>query len=94
MDLTLYILYLFVGWLEDLTGNWNMSFRFLGLLSTISFVLCLSIPLVERWWCYYKETKSDHLKDKQTNLEEINANIRGMEKKTLSASKREVYHWQ
>ena len=71
MDLTLYILYLFVGWLEDLTGNWNMSFRFLGLLSTISFVLCLSIPLVERWWCYYKETKSDHLKDKQTNLEEI-----------------------
>ena len=48
-----------------------MSFRFLGLLSTISFVLCLSIPLVERWWCYYKETKSDHLKDEQTNLEEI-----------------------
>jgi hypothetical protein len=24
----------------------------------------------------------------------LNANIRGMEKKTLSASKREVYHWQ
>ncbi|KAL5020978.1 hypothetical protein ScPMuIL_000133 [Solemya velum] len=37
-----------VGWLEDATGNWDMSFRFAGLLSLMAGLVVLSEPLVLR----------------------------------------------
>jgi len=48
--------FLFTGWLEDVTGNWEMSFYFVGLCSAICFLLCLFETVIERWWCCHKES--------------------------------------
>ncbi|KAL5022253.1 hypothetical protein ScPMuIL_001408 [Solemya velum] len=36
----------FVGWLEDATGNWDMSFRFAGMLKLLAGIVFLCEPLI------------------------------------------------
>lgn len=40
-----------VGWLEDVTGSWDMSFRYAGILGLLAFLLLLIEPFMERIWC-------------------------------------------
>lgn len=47
------------GWLEDVTDSWGMSFRFVGLLGVLAFLLLLIEPLIERVWCFRYTTIND-----------------------------------
>ncbi|CAG2186576.1 SLC16A12 [Mytilus edulis] len=59
------------GWLEDITGNWDMSFRFNGFLSGAAFLLCLLEYLFGNM-CSRKMTEEEKSNDcKKTAYPEI-----------------------
>ncbi|XP_076112625.1 monocarboxylate transporter 14-like isoform X1 [Mytilus galloprovincialis] len=63
-----------IGWLKDATGSWNMSFRFTGLLSALSFLFCLTGPMIERCWCCHKQTGTIIIED-TIQVEEVNGKV-------------------
>ncbi|XP_052062942.1 monocarboxylate transporter 12-like isoform X2 [Mytilus californianus] len=66
------------GWLEDSTGSWDMSFRFIGVLSAISCMCLLLGPMIERMSCFQKERKSN-LSNIEKQMEEYNGGAIHME---------------
>ena len=42
-----------------MTGSWGMSFRFVGLLGVLAFLLLLIQPIIERVWCFRYTTIND-----------------------------------
>ncbi|XP_033761914.1 monocarboxylate transporter 13-like [Pecten maximus] len=48
-----------MGWLEDATGSWNLSFRVMGACYYISGAILLMEPLIEKLWHYDPETKEN-----------------------------------
>jgi hypothetical protein len=45
-----------------MTGSWGMSFRFVGLLGVLAFLLLLIEPVIERVWCFRYTTINDKTK--------------------------------
>jgi hypothetical protein len=57
------------------TGSWGMSFRFVGLLGVLAFLLLLIEPVIERVWCFRYTTINDKTK--------MNVNIKVEESEKL-----------
>lgn len=51
-----------------------MSFRFTGLLSALSFLFCLTGPMIERCWCCHKQTGTIIIED-TIQVEEVNGKV-------------------
>ncbi|XP_063441020.1 monocarboxylate transporter 12-like isoform X1 [Mytilus trossulus] len=60
----------FSGWLDDTTGSWSASYYFTGVLSILSFLSCLMVPLVERIWCFNLKEHDNNLESHEVKIEE------------------------
>ncbi|XP_060069838.1 monocarboxylate transporter 12-like [Ylistrum balloti] len=52
-----------MGWIEDATGDWNLSFRMMGTFHFLTTAILLAEPLILKLFCYDfgdKEKRDDH----------------------------------
>ncbi|OWF51010.1 Monocarboxylate transporter 12 [Mizuhopecten yessoensis] len=49
-----------MGWIDDATGSWDMSFRVMGVCYYISGVVLLLEPLIEKIWCSDPDEIDNH----------------------------------